>query len=154
MKSNVVSKWVGGSALALGLAVLPSTLPASAQTATDSVPPTAPGTVNPTLPEGNLPDSTVPDETYSDPVTPAAPGTVDPSAPVAPDATVPNETYADPVAPNATTTTTEDDGLSWGWLGLLGLLGLGGLAGRSRASAPAYRTGDRVTTPTSADPRI
>lgn len=153
MKSNVVSKWMGSSVLALGLALLPSALPVSAQT-TEPVSPTAPGTADPTLPEGNLPDATVPGETTPDPVTPAAPGTVDPSAPVAPDATSPNQTTIDPATPSTTTTLPEDDGVNWGWLGLLGLLGLGGLAGRSRSSAPAYRTSDRVTTPSSADPRI
>lgn len=155
MKSNVVSRWVGGSALALGLALSPSMLPAAAQTTTEPVTPTTPGTVDSANPDGTTPGSTVPGETYPDPVTPAAPGTVDPAVPgtVSPDATAPSETYADPVAPNTTATTTEDDDSSWGWLGLLGLLGLSGLAKRKR-STPVYTTEDRVVDHPSAGPRI
>lgn len=102
MKSNSVSKWLGASALALSLAILPSTLPAAAQVTPDPV--------DPTLAE-------------------------------------PGAAYADPAY-------AEDDGFDWGWLGLLGLLGLAGLAGRNKERTTTYRTDDRVTTPTSTDPRI
>ncbi|MGG6238866.1 WGxxGxxG family protein [Nodosilinea sp. AN01ver1] len=112
MKSNFVSKWVGASALALSLAVLPSALPAAAQTTPDPV--------DPTLSDDVAPEPVAPGAGYSDPG------------------------YA-----------VEDDGFDWGWLGLLGLLGLAGLAGRNRdRTTTTYRTDDRVTTPTSSDPRI
>ncbi|MEP0908699.1 WGxxGxxG-CTERM domain-containing protein [Leptolyngbya subtilissima ST-M1] len=155
MKSNVVSRWVGGSALALGLTLSSSMLPASAQTTTEPVTPTAPGTVDSADSEGTTPGSAVPGETYPDPVTPTAPGTVDQTAPgtVSPDATAPSETYVDPAAPDTTTTTAEDNDSSWGWLGLLGLLGLSGLAKRKRPT-PVYTTEDRVVDHPSAGPRI
>ncbi|MBE9160609.1 WGxxGxxG-CTERM domain-containing protein [Nodosilinea sp. LEGE 06152] len=113
MKSNLASKWVGASALALSLAVLPSALPAAAQT--------TPEPVNPTLSDDAAPGTVAPDATYSDP------------------------NYA----------VEDNDGFDWGWLGLLGLLGLAGLAGRNKErTTTTYRTDDRVTTPTSTDPRI
>jgi MYXO-CTERM domain-containing protein len=155
MKNTVVSRWVGGSVLALGLALSSSMVPASAQTTTEPVTPTTPGAVDSTDSEGTTPGSTVPGETAPDPVTPAAPSNFDQTAPgtVSPDATAPSETYADPVAPNTTATTTEDDDSSWGWLGLLGLLGLSGLAKRKR-STPVYTTTDRAVDHPSAGPRI
>lgn len=105
MKSNLVSKWVGASALALSLAIVPSVLPAAAQVTPDPV--------DPTLSE--------PDATYADPG------------------------YA----------VEDNNDFSWGWLGLLGLIGLAGLAGRNKdRTTTTYRTDDRVTTPTSTDPRI
>lgn len=149
MKSNAVSIWVGSSALALGLALTSSMLPASAHTTTSD-------TGDVATSEGATPRSTEPGETYPDPVTPTAPGTVDPatSGTVSPDATAPSETYADPAAPNTTTTTAGDnDSSSWGWLGLLGLLGLSGLAKRKRPT-PVYTTEDRVVDHPSANPRI
>ncbi|PSN11898.1 hypothetical protein C7293_22455 [filamentous cyanobacterium CCT1] len=54
MKSNLVTKWVGASALALSLAILPSALPAAAQVTPDPVDPT-------------LSDDVAPDATYTDP---------------------------------------------------------------------------------------
>ncbi len=111
-------------------------------------------------------DSTTPgtmDPTTSDPVSPGTSGTVDPTVSdpsgstnpngVTSDPTVPGTTYPDQTAPT-TTTTVEDDGVSWGWLGLLGLIGLAGLVGRNSDRAATYRTDDRVTTHTSTDPRI
>ncbi|WP_313887275.1 MULTISPECIES: WGxxGxxG family protein [Cyanophyceae] len=159
MKNNVVSRWVGGSALALGLALSSSMMPASAQTTTEPVTPTTPGAVDSTVDsadsEGTTPGSTVPGETSPDPVTPAAPSNFDQTAPgtVSPDATAPSETYADPAASDTTATAGEDDDSSWGWLGLLGLLGLSGLAKRKR-STPVYTTEDRVVDHPSAGPRI
>lgn len=125
MKNNRVSTWIGSGLLALSLAVLPSALPASAQT---PAAPTTPG--------------------VQDPVTPGTPTTPDPI--------VPGATSPDPVAPNATTTTPDDnDGFSWGWLGLLGLFGLAGLAGRNRETS-TYATTDRSVTSTNptTDPRF
>ena len=95
MKTNVLSKWVGASALAVSLAILPSALPAAAQT---------------------------------------TPG----------DATTPGSTV--------TTTTADDDGFDWGWLGLLGLIGLAGLKGSKRDTNDRYT--ERVTTaPPTSNPR-
>ncbi|PZO59976.1 MAG: hypothetical protein DCF15_02765 [Phormidesmis priestleyi] len=98
MKNKSLATLLGTGAIALSLAVLPSTLPASAQTTTDPI--------------------------------------------------VPNNTI---------TTTNDDDGFDWGWLGLLGLIGLAGLKGRdrddNRATYADPTIADRTTTTSTSNPR-
>jgi hypothetical protein len=44
------------------------------------------------------------------------------------------------------TTTRNDDGFDWGWLGLIGLAGLAGLAGKKREEPARYRDPNAVGT--------
>ena len=46
----------------------------------------------------------------------------------------------DAVALDAAAVTEDDDGPSWGWLGLLGLIGLAGLGGRRRDTVATVTT--------------
>ncbi len=47
------------------------------------------------------------------------------------------------------TTTRNDRGFDWGWLGLIGLAGLAGLAGKKREEPTVYRDPNAVGTTTS-----
>ncbi|MBE9165714.1 MULTISPECIES: WGxxGxxG family protein [Microcoleaceae] len=118
MKRSNLSKAIGAGIIAAGLAIVPTHLPASAQTDP------APGTNSRTTTTTTIPST--------DAQTAPAPAT--------------NSTTTTTTIPRSDVYNADADrGFDWGWLGLLGLTGLFGLIPRKREETVRYTTttGDR-----------